>query len=73
MSLKEIRNKIVGQRVIRLDGRDSAQGPIIERIVLADGTDLVFDWTRGLGRGVGLDVRRIAEAPRNGRRRHAAG
>jgi hypothetical protein len=68
MSLKELRNRIVGQRVLRVEGRDGFRGPTVERIVLADGTVLGFDWTRGGVGTVGLDVRSTdAEAP--GRRR----
>jgi hypothetical protein len=73
MRLKELRTRIVGGRIARIDGRDAETGPVIERIVLEGGTELSFDWTRGLGRGVGLDVRRIAEAPRSGRRRYVTG
>lgn len=73
MRLKEIRSRIVGARIARVDGRDAPTGPIVERIVLRDGTELSFDWTRGHGRGVGLDLRRDAtEAPRSGRRRYVS-
>jgi hypothetical protein len=74
MSLKELRNRIVGQRVTRIDGRDGFRGPTVERIVLGDGTELAFDWTRGaIGNGVGLNVRRTdaTEVPRSGRRSYA--
>jgi hypothetical protein len=75
MRMKELRTRIVGGRIARIDGRDAETGPVIERIVLRDGTELSFDWTRGLGtgRGVGLDLRRDAtEAPRSGRRRYVS-
>ena len=73
MRMKELQIRIVGARIARVDGRDASTGPVVEKIVLRDGTELTFDWTRGHGRGVGLDLRRDAtEAPRSGRRRYVS-
>lgn len=72
MSITELRRKLVGRKIARIDGRDTFRGPTVERIVLDCGTELRFDWRRGaaLERGVGLDLRGIAEAPRSRRGRY---
>jgi hypothetical protein len=71
VSIDEVRDRVLDGRIARIDGADGPMGMTIKRIVLRDGTEFLFDWTRGSGRDVGLDVRRIAaEAPRIGRRRY---